>query len=158
MNGKQVKLSLVDKTPGGFLIAGGSVAVDGGTAGTTRDIVFPLPSTAGAVALGRSCDGRVEWVSPEGSFGARESRGVEDEEAQHPPSLSAMRNRGIFSCLRLCAFTASQHRRRASSSIGGNHAVFCFPMSRERCVISAKSATTGSLHMSEASKAPSGTC
>lgn len=82
MNGKQVKLSLVDKTPGGFLIAGGSVAVDGGTAGTTRDIVFPLPSTAGAVALGRSCDGRVEWVSPEGSFGARESRGVEDEQAQ----------------------------------------------------------------------------
>lgn len=40
--------------------------------------VFSSPSTAGSVALGRSCNGRVEWVSPDGhTFGAWESRGVE---------------------------------------------------------------------------------
>lgn len=61
------------------LVADGSIVVEGGTARTTRDIVFGSPSTAGAVALGRSCNGRVEWVSPEGSFGAWESRGVEDD-------------------------------------------------------------------------------
>lgn len=61
------------------LIADGSIIVEGGTGRTTRDIVFPSPSTAGAVALGRSCNGRVEWVSSEGSFGAWESRGIDDE-------------------------------------------------------------------------------
>ena len=61
------------------LVADGSIVVEAGTARTTRDIVFGSPSTAGAVALGRSCNGRVEWVSPEGSFGAWESRGVEDD-------------------------------------------------------------------------------
>ncbi|MGX5692492.1 DUF4357 domain-containing protein [Dermacoccus abyssi] len=45
--------------------------------GVTRDIVFSSPSTAGAVALGRSCNGRVEWVSAEGAFGAWEARGVD---------------------------------------------------------------------------------
>ncbi|RLP68025.1 GIY-YIG nuclease family protein [Mycetocola reblochoni] len=61
------------------LVADGSIVVESGTARTTRDIVFGSPSTAGAVALGRSCNGRVEWVGPEGSFGAWESRGVEDD-------------------------------------------------------------------------------
>ncbi|MFV0428553.1 MAG: DUF4357 domain-containing protein [Arachnia sp.] len=61
------------------LVADGSIAVESGIARTTRDIVFGSPSTAGAVALGGSCNGRVEWVSPEGSFGAWESRGVEDD-------------------------------------------------------------------------------
>lgn len=61
------------------LVADGSIVVASGAARTTRDIVFGSPSTAGAVALGRSCNGRVEWVSPEGSFGAWESRGVEDD-------------------------------------------------------------------------------
>lgn len=61
------------------LIADGSIVIEDETARTTRDIVFGSPSTAGAVALGRSCNGRVEWVSPEGSFGAWESRGVEDD-------------------------------------------------------------------------------
>ena len=60
------------------LLADGSIVVENGTARTTRDIVFSSPSTAGAVALGRSCNGRIEWVSAEGSFGAWESRGVED--------------------------------------------------------------------------------
>ncbi|MFT4127845.1 MAG: DUF4357 domain-containing protein [Gordonia sp. (in: high G+C Gram-positive bacteria)] len=61
------------------LIADGFIVVEGSIARTTRDIVFSSPSTAGAIALGRSCNGRLEWVSPEGSFGAWESRGVDDE-------------------------------------------------------------------------------
>lgn len=60
------------------LVAGGAIAVDGGKGRVTRNIVFPSPSTAGAVALGRSCNGRREWISPEGTtFGEWESRGVE---------------------------------------------------------------------------------
>jgi len=41
----------------------------------TRSVVFSSPSTAGAVALGRSCNGRREWFSAQGTFGDRESRG-----------------------------------------------------------------------------------
>lgn len=59
------------------LLADGSIVVENGAGRVTRDIVFSSPSTAGAIALGRSCNGRVEWVSAEGSFGAWESRGVE---------------------------------------------------------------------------------
>ncbi|WP_211308363.1 DUF4357 domain-containing protein [Calidifontibacter indicus] len=60
------------------LLADGSIVVENGAGRVTRDIVFSSPSTAGAVALGRSCNGRVEWVSPDGhTFGAWESRGVE---------------------------------------------------------------------------------
>lgn len=58
------------------LLADGAIRVEGEIGVVTRDIVFPSPSTAGAVALGRSCNGRVEWVSTEGSFGAWESRGL----------------------------------------------------------------------------------
>ena len=61
------------------LIADGSIEVTKTTGRTTRDLVFSSPSTAGAIALGRSCNGRVEWVSSGGSFGAWESRGVDDE-------------------------------------------------------------------------------
>lgn len=59
------------------LLADGSIVVENGAGRVTRDIVFSSPSTAGAIALGRSCNGRVEWVSAEGSFGAWEARGVE---------------------------------------------------------------------------------
>lgn len=59
------------------LLGDGSIVVDGSAGLVTRDIAFSSPSTAGAVALGRSCNGRVEWVSSEGSFGAWESRGVD---------------------------------------------------------------------------------
>ncbi len=59
------------------LVADGSIQVGERVGRLTRDIAFSSPSTAGAVALGRSCNGRVEWVSPEGTFGAWESRGVE---------------------------------------------------------------------------------
>jgi len=43
----------------------------------TRDVVFSSPSTAGAVVLGRSCNGRREWIAGSETFGAWESRGVE---------------------------------------------------------------------------------
>ncbi len=60
------------------LLAEGAIVVDSGGARLARDVVFSSPSTAGAVALGRSCNGRVEWVSADGyTFGIWESRGVE---------------------------------------------------------------------------------
>lgn len=59
------------------LVASGAIAVEGDKGRVTRNIVFSSPSTAGAVALGRSCNGRREWISPEGTFGEWESRGVE---------------------------------------------------------------------------------
>lgn len=59
------------------LVADGAVVVDNGLGRVTRDIVFGSPSTAGAVALGRSCNGRISWVSDDGTdFGSWESRGV----------------------------------------------------------------------------------
>ena len=60
------------------LLADGAILVQDGVARMSRDVVFTSPSKAGAVALGRSCNGRVEWVSSEGTFGAWESRGVDD--------------------------------------------------------------------------------
>jgi hypothetical protein len=60
------------------LLTDGAILVDAGSARLIRDIVFSSPSTAGAVALGRSCNGRIEWVSTDGQpFGVWESRGVE---------------------------------------------------------------------------------
>ncbi len=60
------------------LLAEGAIVVGSGGARLARDVVFSSPSTAGAVALGRSCNGRVEWVSADGyTFGIWESRGVE---------------------------------------------------------------------------------
>jgi len=59
------------------LVAAGAIAVEAEIGRVVRNIVFPSPSTAGAVALGRSCNGRREWVSHEGTFGEWESRGVE---------------------------------------------------------------------------------
>lgn len=46
------------------LLADGAIVVQGGGARLTRDVVFSSPSTAGAVVLGRSCNGR---VAPTGS-------------------------------------------------------------------------------------------
>jgi len=59
------------------LVANGAIAIEAGTGRVTRNIVFPSPSTAGAVALGRSCNGRTAWISEQGTFGEWESRGVE---------------------------------------------------------------------------------
>lgn len=60
------------------LRANGSIVVDGDRGRLTRNVVFPSPSTAGAVALGPSCNGRREWIASDGTtFGDWESRGVE---------------------------------------------------------------------------------
>jgi hypothetical protein len=60
------------------LVEDGAIAVDSGGGRVTRNIVFSSPSTAGAVALGRSCNGRREWIADNGiTFGEWESRGVE---------------------------------------------------------------------------------
>lgn len=59
------------------LVADGAILVEDGHGRVARDLVFSSPSTAGAVALGRSCNGRREWISSEGTFGDWESRGVE---------------------------------------------------------------------------------
>lgn len=60
------------------LVETGAIAVANGYGRLTRNVVFSSPSTAGAVALGRSCNGRREWISDDGTlFGDWESRGVE---------------------------------------------------------------------------------
>jgi len=60
------------------LVADGSIAVEGGVGVLTRDVPFGSPSSAGAIALGRSCNGRIEWKTPDGgSYGDWENRGVE---------------------------------------------------------------------------------
>lgn len=59
------------------LIADGSIVITDGTGTLAKDIVFGSPSTAGAIAQGRSCNGRISWISDDGStFGSWESRGV----------------------------------------------------------------------------------
>ncbi|MCE5203851.1 MAG: DUF4357 domain-containing protein [Actinomycetia bacterium] len=59
-------------------MADGSMRVDGGVGILTRDVPFSSPSTAAAVALGRSSNGRLEWKAPDGtSYGDWENRGVE---------------------------------------------------------------------------------
>jgi hypothetical protein len=59
------------------LVAEGVIAVKDGIGRITRDYVFPSPSTAGAIIVGRSCNGRKEWVSSDGhTFGVWEARDV----------------------------------------------------------------------------------
>lgn len=60
------------------LVADGAIAREAARGIVTRNIPFTSPSTAGAVALGRSCNGRREWIAADGAtFGHWESRGVE---------------------------------------------------------------------------------
>ena len=59
------------------LIADGSIAVSGDAGRLTRDVRFSSPSLAGAVALGRSCNGRMEWRADSGTYGQWEDRGLE---------------------------------------------------------------------------------
>lgn len=58
-------------------VADGSIVVENGLGTVNRDIVFNSPSAAGSIVLGRSCNGRLAWVSEQGTFGEWESRGVE---------------------------------------------------------------------------------
>ena len=59
------------------LVADGSITVANGVGALAKDLVFGSPSTAGAISLGRSCNGRISWIADDGTtFGAWESRGV----------------------------------------------------------------------------------
>ena len=105
MSGNHIELFLVDGTPGGLTTAeilnwtgqvlsaprsgmsalvrrpeltDGSIVIEGKVGKVVKDIVFGSPSTAGAIAQGRSCKGRISWIARDGStFGAWESRGVD---------------------------------------------------------------------------------
>lgn len=60
------------------LVMDGSIRVEGDVGILTRDVPFGSPSTAAAVALGRSSNGRLEWKCDDGSsYGDWENRGVE---------------------------------------------------------------------------------
>lgn len=60
-----------------LLVAEGSIALEGDRARVTRDIRFGSPSTAAAVSLGRSSNGRQEWVAADGTtYGQWEGREV----------------------------------------------------------------------------------
>lgn len=60
------------------LVANGAIAIVDDMGRLTRDTPFTSPSTAGAIALGRSCNGREAWISTQGeTFGHWEIRGVE---------------------------------------------------------------------------------
>ena len=56
------------------LVADGSISIDGATAVVTRDIPFTSPSTAGAIATGRACNGRLSWLWDGGAYGDWENR------------------------------------------------------------------------------------
>lgn len=59
------------------LVADGSVVVEAGVATVARDIPFTSPSLSGAVALGRSCNGRKDWVWNSRPYADWEMRGVD---------------------------------------------------------------------------------
>jgi hypothetical protein len=59
------------------LIADGAIVIADGIGTLAKDVVFGSPSTAGAIAQGRSCNGRISWIADDGTtFGSWESRGV----------------------------------------------------------------------------------
>jgi hypothetical protein len=61
------------------LVADGVITIQNGVGLISRDHVFSSPSTAGAVVVGRSCNGRKEWVSTDGqTFGVWEARDIPD--------------------------------------------------------------------------------
>lgn len=62
----------------GRLIADGSIVVEGSVGRLSRDVAFTSPSLAGAVALGRSCNGRREWTWAGGMYAAWEDRGLDE--------------------------------------------------------------------------------
>lgn len=59
------------------LIADGSIVVRDGVGHVTRDIPFKSPSNAGAIAVGRSCNGRIEWVWAGGTYATWEERNID---------------------------------------------------------------------------------
>ena len=59
------------------LVGRGDIVIETGRGRLTRTVVFNSPSLAGAITLGRSCNGRREWIADDGTmFGDWEARGV----------------------------------------------------------------------------------
>ena len=50
------------------LVDDGSIAVEGTIGTLARDIPFPSPSTAGSIAVGYSCNGRIAWTWEGGTY------------------------------------------------------------------------------------------
>ncbi len=59
------------------LTSNGVLKRDGATYVLTQDYVFPSPSSAAGVLLGRSANGRIEWVAADG----RTLRSLQEAEA-----------------------------------------------------------------------------
>jgi len=59
------------------LIAEGAIEATGALGRLTRDVPFTSPSTAGSIALGRSCNGRREWLWSGGMYETWENRGLD---------------------------------------------------------------------------------
>ena len=54
------------------------LVVDDEKAQFVKDAPFSSPSLAGAIVLGRSCNGRTSWATEEGvTYGQWESRGIQ---------------------------------------------------------------------------------
>ena len=67
------------------LVADGSIRVDEAVGIVTRDIPFSSPSAAGAIASGRSCNGRISWITADGlTYGEWEERGVAASDSSSP--------------------------------------------------------------------------
>lgn len=58
------------------LVADGSIIVEEDHGRLTRDVPFASPSTAGAIATGRSCNGREAWRWDQGTYADWENRGL----------------------------------------------------------------------------------
>lgn len=56
------------------LVDDGSITVDGTIGTLARDIPFPSPSTAGSIAVGYSCNGRISWTWEGGTYSDWENR------------------------------------------------------------------------------------
>ena len=50
------------------LVDDGSITVEGTIGTLTRNIPFPSPSTAGSIAVGYSCNGRISWTWEGGTY------------------------------------------------------------------------------------------
>ena len=69
------------------LVDDGSIAVDGLTGTLTRDVPFSSPSTAGSIATGRSCNGRIAWKWTGGTYGDWENRDLDSSSTAPAESL-----------------------------------------------------------------------
>ncbi|WP_172120745.1 GIY-YIG nuclease family protein [Actinomyces faecalis] len=74
------------------LVEDGSIAVRDGVGVLTRDIPFTSPSTAGAIALGRSCNGRLAWRWGDKTYADWEERDLSIASTSPDPAASGQRS------------------------------------------------------------------